>query len=316
MSFGRKAVQAALRLLLVILALVFALFGLVGMVTTSPVGGLLFVLGAVLMWPTMGDRISKLTGKRWLAPVAGLITVIVIGPAVTVATAPTAEEVTALEEEKIAQREAKRVEEKAAIKAREAQWAQEQAVAAERRLAEEKAELAAYIDRLELEIESIPEIKPGTYANGLASINAGLAVIGAWAVVYEKGGTLDLDDQTERKRQRFRNLAAKKQAQMLPTMRDAYGPAMRQQLWEADGSARTFGPGFRTIEFVSGAFARNANIKKIQEQMRDTLLMLRFTRAEYKWFKQASEYTYYTLEPPKDSDMVRWNPNGTFTILN
>lgn len=92
MTFGQKAIKAALRLLLVILALVFTLFGLVGMVTTSPVGGLLFVLGAVLMWPTIGDRISKLTGKIWLAPVVGLITAIVIGPVATVATAPSAEE--------------------------------------------------------------------------------------------------------------------------------------------------------------------------------------------------------------------------------
>lgn len=185
-----------------------------------------------------------------------------------------------------------------------------------RRLSEKEAELASYVDRLELEIESIPAINPSTYTNSLASINVGAALIGAWAVVYEQGASLKLDAETEKKRQEFRSLAIKKQAQMLPVMRDAYGPLMRKQLWEADGSARTFGPGFRTIEFVSAAFARNANIKKIQEQMRETLIMLRFTRAEYRWFKQASEYTYYTLEAPKDSDMVRWNPNGTFTILN
>lgn len=185
-----------------------------------------------------------------------------------------------------------------------------------RRLSEERAELASYVDRLDLEIESIPAINPSTYTESIASINAGVVLIGAWAMVYEQGASLKLDEEDEKKRQKFRSLASKKQAQMLPVLRDAYGPLMRKQLWEADGSARTFGPGFRTIEFVSGAFARNANIKKIQEQMRETLLMLRFTRAEYKWFKQASEYTYYTLEAPRDSDMVRWNPNGTFRVLD
>ena len=81
---------------------------------------------------------------------------------------------------------------------------------------------------------------------------------------------------------------------------------MRTQLWEADGSARTFGTGYRTVEFVNVAFARNANIKQIHQQMVENLMLLRFNRAQYKWFKEASEYSFYTLESPKDTDLVKW----------
>lgn len=90
---------------------------------------------------------------------------------------------------------------------------------------------------------------------------------------------------------------------------------MRQQLWEADGSARTIGAGYKTVEFVSVAFARNANIKQIHTEIRENLMMLRFTRAQYKWIKEASEFSYYDMEVPKDSDIVKWESGGRFRVL-
>ncbi|WP_373979880.1 hypothetical protein LN047_19070 [Achromobacter sp. JD417] len=69
------------------------------------------------------------------------------------------------------------------------------------------------------------------------------------------------------------------------------------------------------MEFVSAAYASNANIKKINEQMCDMLIMLRFTRAQYKWFAQAEDYTYYTLDAPKDSEVLKWQHNGRFKVL-
>jgi len=119
----------------------------------------------------------------------------------------------------------------------------------------------------------------------------------------------------QKKRMQFRQLLVRKQAQLLPALRDAYGPAMRRQLWEADGSARTIGAGYRTVEFVSATFARNANIKQIHTEIRENLMMLRFTRAQYKWFRQASEFSYYALEVPKDSDIVKWESGGRYRVL-
>jgi hypothetical protein len=43
-------------------------------------------------------------------------------------------------------------------------------------------------------------------------------------------------------------------------------------------------------------------------------MKFRFTRAQYKWVDADVEYTYFTLEPPKDGDIVIWSDNGTFRI--
>ena len=91
---------------------------------------------------------------------------------------------------------------------------------------------------------------------------------------------------------------------------------MRQRLWIADGSARTIGAGYRTVEFVSGGFARNANIQEFHLEVRESLMNLRFTRAQYKWFQHASDASYYTLEVPRDSDIVKWGNNVRFTVLD
>lgn len=227
----------------------------------------------------------------------------------------------AAEAAKIAAAEATRKAETEAAEA--AQKAEAEAAAAVRaaeaateRQAEQEAKLTEYIEQLDREIASIPGIHASKYTEDVSSINIGLLLIGTWALLYEEGDKLDLNEEARQKRQQYRRLLASKQTQMLPAMRDAYGPAMRQQLWEADGSARTIGAGYRTVEFVSASFARNANIKQIHTEIRENLMMLRFTRAQYKWFKQASEYSYYTLEVPKDSEIVKWESGGRYRALD
>lgn len=188
--------------------------------------------------------------------------------------------------------------------------------AEEKRAMQQQTKLTEYIEQLDREIASIPGVSASKYTEDVSNINIGLLLIGAWALMYEEGDMLDLNDEARLKRAQFRRLLVNKQTQMLSAMRDAYGPAMRQQLWEADGSARTIGAGYRTVEFVSSAFARNANIKQIHTEIRENLMMLRFTRAQYKWIKQASEFSYYTLEVPKDSEIVKWESGGRYRVLD
>lgn len=226
-----------------------------------------------------------------------------------------------LETAKIAEDEAIRQAEAVAAEAvRAAEQERTQAVqraeAAALHAAEDEAKVATYIVQLDREIASIPSVQASNYTTDVTTINTGLLLIGVWSLLYEEGGNLDLNEEAQQKRQQFRLLVVRKQTEMLPTMRDAYGPAMRQQLWEADGSARTIGSGYRTVEFVSATFARNANIKQIHLEVRENLMMLRFTRAQYKWFKQASDFSYYTLEVPRDSDIVKWGSNGRYTVLD
>lgn len=109
------------------------------------------------------------------------------------------------------------------------------------------------------------------------------------------------------KRKRFIAALSAKQKSVLPVLRDKYGPAMRKELWEADGKARTIGNGYRTVEFIAGAFAANRNIASSHQTLLPTLMKLRFNRAQYKWIDAAVEYSYYTLEPPADGDVGTWS---------
>lgn len=193
--------------------------------------------------------------------------------------------------------------------------ARKQAEAEAAHQADQDARVAAYVEQLDREIASLPGVSASKYTGDVNSITTGLILLGAWALVYEEGGKLPLMDEARAKRAQFRRLLADKQVQFLPALRDAYGPAMRRQLWEADGSARTFGAGYKTVEFVSVAFARNANIKQIHTEIQENLMMLRFTRTQYKWIKEASEFSYYDMEVPKDSDIVTWESGGRWRVL-
>lgn len=140
-------------------------------------------------------------------------------------------------------------------------------------------------------------------------------LLNGFASLYADAKLEDLTPEDRRAADAFKVSIQKKQREMLPVLRDAYGPAMRKVLWEADGKARTFGPGYRTIEFTNYLFAANRNIKQIHEEMRATLLLLRFTRVQYKWLDADVEYTYFTLEPPKDGALVTWGQDGRFTEI-
>ena len=72
---------------------------------------------------------------------------------------------------------------------------------------------------------------------------------------------------------------------------------------------------FGTVKIAAPDFVRNANIAQVHGELRDQLLMLRFTRAEYRWYRQAREYSYYTLEGPGDRDIVVWDSGGRYRIV-
>lgn len=183
------------------------------------------------------------------------------------------------------------------------------------RSAAEQAEIDELIGQVDREIASIPTISAARYRESMERITAGVILIGAWGLLYEEASLLDLPDEQRKKLERFRAMAIQKQSEILPVMRDAYGPLLRRDLWEADGTARTTGNGYRTITITMPIFVRNANIKEAHQTMRDQLMMLRFTRAEYKWIDHG-EYSYYTLTPSADRDLVRWEDGGRFRVLN
>lgn len=141
-----------------------------------------------------------------------------------------------------------------------------------------------------------------------------VAMMQVWAELVAEQDTSTLAPEALKARTTLYSALSVVQKRMFPRLRDDYGPVVRQRLWEHDGKARTIGTGFRTVEFVAGAFAANRNIKSMQESLYPTLMQLRFTRAQYKWFDHAAELTYYTIDPPADETIAVWR-NSAFVIV-
>jgi uncharacterized membrane protein YqjE len=94
----------------------------------------------------------------------------------------------------------------------------------------------------------------------------------------------------------------KLQTKEFPVIRKEYGKVVSKTLWENDIEVNVSGNNNTTITFVGGLFAANKNIMTIQDMIKEALEKLRFKRVQYKWFDGASDYTYYDLEPKKDSE--------------
>ena len=216
------------------------------------------------------------------------------------------------ERERIATEEARRAEEDAK-QAEIARIAEEKEAA--KRAEARKTDIEKYVDMMDREMADLKKFNVSEYTSDVDTINSAVVLQNLWVMLYEEGKQYRDDPAVKAKHDAYRRQIVSTQKRMLPALRDAYGPAMRKLLWEADGSARTIGAGYKTVEFVAASFARNANIKETHTEIRDMLVRLRFTRAQYKWFKQASEYSYYTMDAPSDQELVIWEGNGNFRVV-
>lgn len=90
------------------------------------------------------------------------------------------------------------------------------------------------------------------------------------------------------------------QQKTLPGLRKAFGRQADQLLWEYNVDVLISGT---TINFISGMFAANSNIKATHQQIEEILTKLRFKQVRYSWYK-GSEYQYYTLKTPADAKIA------------
>ena len=164
----------------------------------------------------------------------------------------------------------------------------------------------SYLDDLKATLADVESANLVENIDTIESIIVRLAVIDAWIRVANRKSSAASSDEERAARTALIKVIRSKQQSAFPALRDAYGPAARKKLWELDGKARTIGKGFRTVEFIAAEFAANRNIKAMQESVHETLLRMRFTRAQYRWFDGASEYQYYDLTPPADGDVGTW----------
>lgn len=87
---------------------------------------------------------------------------------------------------------------------------------------------------------------------------------------------------------------------LYPALRKQYAKAIGQRLWRDNWEIEQRGT---RITFIKSAFANNANIADAHGLVKKNLYYLRFKRAEYKWIKSESEYTYYDIESRPDTQV-------------
>jgi hypothetical protein len=102
----------------------------------------------------------------------------------------------------------------------------------------------------------------------------------------------------------LRKYVTEYQKKNFPKIRKQCAKVMAENLWEHDAYVTTAGSRNEIVNFSAGLFAANKNIKDFHEQTAPTLKMYRFKEFRYRWYKEASEYTYYKETPPSDDEIV------------
>jgi len=159
-------------------------------------------------------------------------------------------------------------------------------------------------EQLKREIASIDKgIDFTEYQESIESIQIEIALFGVWsniineAAISENQEIKNLGIELEKKTKKI-------QTKEFPILRKAYGKIVHKKLWVENIETEVFGKGNKTIQFTGGIFANNKNKQETQETLSEVLHMLRFKRANYKWYKYDDEYTYYELQSKNDDELV------------
>lgn len=200
---------------------------------------------------------------------------------------PNAEEIEAMREETTAKIEAKRKEQ-----------------ISKDSIAEVKR-LENLPDDLRKTIEDIKNVEFNKFRGSLADLQLELILFNEWRKIIEESdkmsqkGTEESRQLAEKLKKTVQNIQSKE----FPILRKEYVKEAKKIMWEHDidvsGSSNN-----RTINFTGGIFAANKNIKEFQENTHTILKNFRFRQANYRWYKGASEFTYYKIYEEKDTDLV------------
>lgn len=130
-----------------------------------------------------------------------------------------------------------------------------------------------------------------------------VALFKAYAITINEGKqstdkeVLKLTDELQKK-------VVASQLKNFPKLRKAYYEFVKNKLWENDVDVRISGAGNTVLKLTGGYFAANKNIKDSQEALHEMLTLLRFKQTQYTWYKGQDEFTYYTIDSPKDNEIV------------
>jgi hypothetical protein len=159
-------------------------------------------------------------------------------------------------------------------------------------------------DQLKAEIKSIDEgVKFDIYRGSIEDLQLEIVLFGTWANIIKEGEESD-DKEVKSLAKKLKSKVARIQAKEFPKLRKEYASIVANKMWENNITVKSSGTGNNKINFTGGVFASNKNIKDFQTQLYEVLRMFRFVQSRYKWYKGQDDYTYYSIEPPKDRELV------------
>lgn len=149
--------------------------------------------------------------------------------------------------------------------------------------AAKKANLIELVESISYDDSKLP-------VNIIASIDEAQSTI----VAEQANGNKSADKALQK-------LKALKQ-KVYPMLRKRYAEQTSKLLWEHDIECKVVGKRSTEIVFVGALFASNKNIKEYYTTLYDVLNQLRFKRVDFKWYSMETEYSYYTIDSPQDSE--------------
>ena len=161
------------------------------------------------------------------------------------------------------------------------------------------------VKRLGRELSSIKEFSASDYKEDATKVTLGVALLSTWAKMGREAEA-GLDDRIVEIGEKMLKSLKAKQIKEFPKLRSNYAKVLKKALWADDIDVKITGKNKDKLMFVGRMFAANRNIQDFQNQLNQTLKDYRFKRASYKWYSGDTEYTYYDLNPVKDSEFVTY----------
>ncbi len=162
-------------------------------------------------------------------------------------------------------------------------------------------------ERLKTELNSFKKpFDNSSYRGNITSLQIELVLFSSWRDFIKKGKS-SIDKDTKKLAGDLESKVVALQTKEFPFMRKEYAKILRDLLWENDIDISINGSKNTIINVTGGAFAANKNIQEMQNNIVDRLKEFRFKQSQYRWYKRQDKFQYYTIETPKDNELVRLN---------
>jgi ribosome-binding protein aMBF1 (putative translation factor) len=136
----------------------------------------------------------------------------------------------------------------------------------------------------------------------ITALQMDLVLLSAYSTIIKEGENSD-DEETKKLAKKLKEKVQSLQKSGFPKLRQRYTEIVKGLMWENDIDVYS-SDGGKVLNLTGGIFASNKNIKQVQETINENMQFFRFKQVRYRWYKGSDEFTYYDVNPPKDTEPV------------